>query len=51
MTDKLVAKMVYLPADEVKRLEQEAREAGHSGLSQYVRWILAERRRTQMLGA
>ena len=49
--EKLVAKMVYLPADEAKLLEQEARQAGYSGISQYVRWILAERRRTQTLGA
>lgn len=45
MSEKLVAKMVYLPAEEVAALEREADEAGFSGLSQYVRWLLAQRRR------
>lgn len=42
---KLVAKMVYLPEEEAAALERESQEAGRSGISAQIRWILTERRR------
>lgn len=45
MTEKLVAKMVYLPVEEVVALQLEAEQGGRNGVSQQIRHALAQRRR------
>lgn len=42
--ESLRALTLYLPEEEVERLKQEARDAGRSGASSQIRWILFQRR-------
>lgn len=43
----LKAMTLYISQDEYDRLEQEAEEAGRTGVSAQIRFILASRRKNQ----
>jgi hypothetical protein len=40
----LVARTIYLPPEEIRELEGEAAEAGRSGISAQIRFLLGRRR-------